>query len=135
MIIEITKRQIFIAASTIVTVLITFFSGYFLGYHNGTNDTINKSENKKGDGINFYSEEIEGGIIYHSTPNCEAIRNGVTENRAYTDSTYRMDYSTFCPKCMDEGLIKACQIFLEEFSNENPNRTLRQLMQVNEQRR
>lgn len=130
MIIEITKRQFFIAASTIIIVLITFFSGYSLGYHNGENDTINGYENKKGDGTNFYSEEIEGErinalqtmgdrIIYHSTPNCEAIRNGVTENRVYTDSTYRMNHSTFCPKCMDARLIKKCQTFLEEDFNEN----------------
>ena len=52
-------------------------------------------------------------IIYHSTPNCEAIKNGVTENQAYTDSTYRMNHSSFCPKCMDENLIKKCQVFLE----------------------
>ena len=99
-----------------------------MGYHNGKSDTIHNYESKKGDGTNFYSEEIEGerinalqtiggGIIYHSTPNCEAIRNGVTENRAYTDSTYRMNHSSFCPKCMDEKLIKKCQVFLEDDFN------------------
>lgn len=124
MIIEITKKQIIIVASTITTVLVTFFGGYFLGYHIGKSNTIDEYESKKGDGTNFYSEEIEGerinalqtvggGIIYHSTPNCEAIRNGVTENRAYTDSTYRMNHSSFCPKCMDEKLIEKCQAFLE----------------------
>lgn len=124
MTIEITKRQIVIVTSVIVVVLVTFFGGYFIGYHNGRSNTIDEYESKKGDGNNFYSEEIEGerinalqtvggGIIYHSTPNCEAIRNGVTENRAYADSTYRMNHSSFCPKCMDEKLIKKCQVFLE----------------------
>lgn len=128
MTIEITKRQIVIIVITIVTVFVALLSGYLLGYHNGKNNTISEYEKKKGDGTNFYSEEIEGekinalqtvggGIIYHSTPNCEAIRNGITENRAYTDSTYRMNHSSFCSKCMDEKLIKKCQIFLESDFN------------------
>lgn len=123
MTIEISKKQI-ITTTIAILVIVTFSCGsYFIGYHKGEKDTVASYENKKGNGENFYSEEINGTqvnaiqrvgdyIIYHSTPNCEAIRNGVSENRGYTDSLYRENHSTFCPKCMDEKLIKKCQSFL-----------------------
>ena len=57
-------------------------------------------------------------MIYHSTPNCKAIKNGVAMDRAYTDSTYRMSNSKFCPKCMDKMLIQKCERFLQnDFDN------------------
>lgn len=86
-----------------------------------------KYENPKGDGEHFYSETVTESrgsmngfpinhsyMIYHSTPNCKAIENGVSMDRAFTDSTYRMSNSKFCPKCMDTRLIKKCERFLSE---------------------
>ena len=52
-------------------------------------------------------------IMYHSIPDCNAIENGVSKNRAYSDSTYRMNNSVFCPKCMNDYLIELCEAFLQ----------------------
>lgn len=128
MTIEISKKQIITTTIAFLVIVVFSMSSYLIGYHNGEKDTVDSYENKKGNGENFYSEEINGTqvnaiqrvgdyIIYHSTPNCEAIRNGVSENRAYTDSLYRENHSTFCPKCMDEKLIEKCQLFLRNDFN------------------
>ncbi len=100
--------------------------GYEKGYNSGVSDTTHKYEDPKGNGNNFFAEEVNerrGAIngmsinhqymIYHSTPNCKAIKNGVAMDRAYTDSTYRMSNSKFCPKCMDKRLIQKCEIYLQ----------------------
>ena len=52
-------------------------------------------------------------MVFHSIPNCKAIKNGVTIDRAFKDSTYRANNSSFCPKCMDEELIEKCMDFLD----------------------
>lgn len=132
MVVEINKK--FVGSFTIVVfaIIASIFVGYKYGHNNGykegykkgKTETIQSYEKRKGKGDNFYSEEIEGRkvnafrtvgdyIIYHSTPNCDAIKNGVTENRAYTDSLYRSNHSRFCPKCMDENLIEKCQDWLD----------------------
>ena len=128
MVIEVNKNMFLRFTIVVLAIIASTFGGYKSGYNIGYKDGFNKGkaetilsyEKRKGKGDNFYSEEIEGRkvnafrtvgdyIIYHSTPNCEAIKNGVTENRAFTDSLYRSNYSRFCPKCMDENLIKKCQ--------------------------
>lgn len=129
MTVEITKKgliKVGIGLATLIVVVLSGFGlyswGYGKGYVSGVEDTIHRYENPKGDGINFYAEELEFKkkdryysyhMIYHSTPNCKAIVNGVYRNRAYTDSTYRMSNSIFCPKCMDDSLINKCNIFLQ----------------------
>lgn len=127
MTLEINKKQIIFVVIMIVVVAaligvyhFAYDKGYQIGYDKGKANTVAKYENRKGIGANFYSEEIiaRGNVfnnymIYHSIPNCEAIKDGVMENRAYTDSTFRMSHSKFCPKCMDEKLIEKCQAFLE----------------------
>lgn len=128
MTIEISKKQFITTTIAILATAVLSMSSYLIGYRNGEKETIASYENKKGNGENFYSEEINGTqvnaiqrvgdcIIYHSTPNCEAIRNGVSENRAYSDSLYRENHSRFCPKCMDEKLIEKCQRFLSNDFN------------------
>ena len=131
MTIEITKKGlikvgiVFAAFAIIVLCGFGIYSwGFGKGYESGVADTTHKYENPKGNGINFYAEEFNESrgsfngmsinhqyMIYHSTPNCKAIVNGVARDRAYTDSTYRMSNSKFCPKCMDNTLIRKCEIF------------------------
>lgn len=130
MTLEISKKQIIVVVTILVVVAaligmyhFAYNEGYQSGYDKGKANTIAKYENRKGDGSNFYSEEIGGGnvfnkyMIYHSIPDCKAIKDGVMENRAYTDSIFRMSHSKFCPKCMDERLIEKCQTFLEDDFN------------------
>ena len=129
MTIEISKKSIIKAVATIAILTIAIYGGYSLGYDsgysNGVAETTKKYENPKGDGDHFYSETVTESrgnmngypinhsyMIYHSTPNCKAIENGVAMDRAFTDSTYRMSNSKFCPKCMDTRLIKECERFL-----------------------
>lgn len=131
MTIEISKKSIIKAVVIIAILTIAIYGGYSLcydsGYSNGVTETTNKYENPKGDGEHFYSETVTESrgsmngfpinhsyMIYHSTPNCKAIENGVAMDRAFTDSTYRMSNSKFCPKCMDTRLIKKCERFLSE---------------------
>ena len=133
MVIEITGKSLAKLGLAIIVVAVLIICGYGLynygydrGYESGVSDTTHKYENPKGNGNNFYAEEVNerrgtfNGItinhqymIYHSTPNCKAIQNGVAMDRAYTDSTYRMSNSKFCPKCMDKNLIQKCEIFLQ----------------------
>lgn len=138
MVIEITRKSIVKFGIVLIVVAVLTLCCYGLysyaykrGYKSGVSDTTRKYENPKGNGTNFFAEEVNerrGTIngmtinhqymIYHSTPNCKAIENGVAMDRAYTDSTYRMSNSKFCPKCMDKSLIQKCEIFLQEdFSN------------------
>ena len=131
MTLKINKKNIIIAVIIIIVVAaliglyyLVYNKGYKCGYDKGKVETTAKYESPKGNGTNFYSEEIIGGgnvfnkyMIYHSIPDCKAIKDGVMENRAYTDSTFRMSHSKFCPKCMDEKLIEKCQAFLEEEFN------------------
>lgn len=138
MVIEITKKGIFRMALLLFAIIVFGFCGYGLysygygvGYDSGVADTTHKYENSKGNGDNFYAETINeqrgsfngmtinhSYMIYHSTPNCKAIENGVSMDRAFTDSTYRMSNSKFCPKCMDKRLIQKCEEFLQgDFSN------------------
>ena len=137
MTIEISKKSIIKAIVIIAILAIAIYGGYTLGYDsgyslgydsgysNGVEKTTIKYENPKGDGEHFYSETVTesrgnmNGIpinhsymIFHSTPNCKAIENGVAMDRAFTDSTYRMSNSMFCPKCMDTNLIIECKRFL-----------------------
>lgn len=125
MTIEINKKDILLTLSVIVIISLAIYGGYSWGYSSGYSSGVD--ENPKGDGSSFYAEEFtdyrgnvsgipinRSWMVYHSTPNCKAIENGVSMNRAYTDSTYRMNYSTFCPKCMDTRLIKLCERFLQQ---------------------
>ncbi len=131
MTIEINKKDILLTLSAIVIISLAIYGGYSWGYSSGyssgVDETTKKYENPKGDGSSFYAEEFteyrgnvsgipinRSRMVYHSTPNCKAIENGVSMDRAYTDSTYRMNHSTFCPKCMDKRLIKLCERFLQE---------------------
>lgn len=129
MVIEITKKTIIKA--TIILTVVTFGVGlycvaYNVGFDNGYEKAVSDNKNKKGDGSNFYAEEKTGAranllghnithdyIMYHSIPDCNAIENGVSKNRAYSDSTYRMNNSVFCPKCMNDYLIELCEAFLQ----------------------
>lgn len=131
MILEVSKKQIltfagiisilaFVGVGSYMVYHRAYSNGYDDGYVRGKNDTISQYENKKGDGTNFYSEEvIEGNgvydrhMIYHSTPDCQAIKDGIKKNTAYTNRELRMRRSTFCSKCMDEKLIDKCQDFLK----------------------
>lgn len=140
MVLEINKKNVAAFAILVLVIIAFTFGGYRFGYGNGYDygynygykhgfnkgktETILSYEKRKGNGDIFYSEEIEGRkvnafqtvgdyIIYHSTPNCEAIKNGVTESRAYTNSAYRSSHSRFCSKCMDEKLIEMCQDWLD----------------------
>jgi hypothetical protein len=131
MTIEISKRSIIKAVVLAAILGVALFGGYSLGYDSGystgVDETTNKYENPKGDGEHFYAEEFtesrgsvngipinRSHMIYHSSPNCKAIENGVAMDRAFTDSTYRMSNSKFCPKCMDTNLIRKCERFLSQ---------------------
>ena len=128
MVVEFSKKTLLKAGVIIIVVAGLFYSGYSLGFNNGYDRAISDMENKKGNGVNFYVEEktatranIIGRnvaydyIIYHSIPDCKAIENGVTKNRAYSDSTYRENNSVFCSKCMNDYLIELCEVFLQSF--------------------
>lgn len=138
MVIEITRKCLMkmsvMLFALVVLVLFSYFLytyGYNRGYDAGVTVTTNKYEKQKGNGNNFFAEEVNEQrgsfngmtvnhqyMIYHSTPNCKAIKNGVAMDRAYTDSTYRMSNSKFCPKCMDKMLIQKCERFLQnDFDN------------------
>ena len=131
MTIEITKKSLIKAIIIIVILGIAIYGGYSFGYDSGYSDGVEKTtrkyENPKGDGEHFYSETVTESrgnmngfpinhpyVIYHSTPNCKAIENGVAMDKAFTDSTYRMSNSKFCPKCMDTNLIRKCERFLSQ---------------------
>ena len=131
MTIEISKKSIIKAVAIIAVLAIAIYGGYSLGYDsgysNGVVETTNKYENPKGIGDHFYSETVTESrgnmngypinhsyMIFHSTPNCKAIENGVAMDRAFSDSTYRMSNSKFCPKCMDTRLIEKCELFLSD---------------------
>ena len=131
MTIEITKKSLIKAIIIIVVLGIAIYGGYSFGYDSGYSDGVEKTtrkyENPKGDGEHFYAEEFtesrgsvngipinRSHMIYHSSPNCKAIENGVAMDRAFTDSTYRMSNSKFCPKCMDTNLIRKCERFLSQ---------------------
>lgn len=60
MTIEISKKQITTTAIAFLTIAVLTTGSYLIGYHNGEKDTVNSYENKKGNGENFYSEEING---------------------------------------------------------------------------
>lgn len=128
MVIEISKRNLFIVSVVMIVAAGLFYSAYTLGFNNGYDKAISDTENKKGNGVNFYAEEKTGTranllgrnvtydfIMYHSIPDCKAIENGVSKNRAYSDSTYRENNSVFCPKCMNDYLIELCEAFLQSF--------------------
>ena len=125
MVIEITKKTI-ITLTVLALGVGLYYVAYNIGFDNGYEKAISDYENKKGNGSNFYAEEKTGTranllgnnithdyIMYHSVPDCNAIKNGVSKNRAYTDSTYRMNNSVFCPKCMNDYLIEQCEAFLQ----------------------
>lgn len=131
MTIEISKKSIIKAVAIIAILAIAIYGGYSWGYDsgysNGEAETTKKYENPKGDGEHFYGETVtesrgsvngypinQSYVIYHSTPNCKAIENGVDMDRAFTDSTYRMNNSKFCPRCMDTKLINKCERFLSQ---------------------
>lgn len=138
MTIEISKKAILIVAIVLVAAgaLYGCYSiGYESGYDSGVEETKEKYENPKGNGNNFFAEEFvvnqgqissmfgetpinRTSIVYHSTPNCPAIENGVKMDVALSDSTSRVNNSSFCPKCMDEVLIRKCQDFLDSFDAE-----------------
>ena len=126
MTIEITKKKLLGVVVVIIVIAGFFYSGYSIGYNYGYEKAVSDNKNKKGDGSNFYAEEKTGTrtnllgnnithdyIMYHSIPDCNAIENGVSKNRAYSDSTYRMNNSVFCPKCMNDYLIELCEVFLQ----------------------
>ena len=128
MVIEITKRKLFIVGIVIFVAAGLFYLGYTIGFNNGYDRAIFNTENKKGDGTNFYAEEktkartnligqdiTHDYIVYHSIPDCKAIENGVSKNKAYSDSTYRDNNSVFCSKCMNDYLIELCEAFLQYF--------------------
>lgn len=132
MTIEITRKQL-VVLGAIVAVIICIGSGfglYSLGYSSGYEDghtsgyteghsvgiaeTVKKYENPKGDGSAWYAEAINNGRenLYHSTPNCPYIRNGINENWGFTNANYRKQHSQFCSKCMDSYLIRMCKAYL-----------------------
>ena len=132
MTIEITKKGITMTLLAVVALLLSAIGGYSVGYssghYDGVEETTQKFENPKGTGEHFYAEEItenrgklSNGFpiirshkIYHSTPDCPSIQNGIQRDVAYVDSAYRFNNSTFCPKCMDDRLIRKCEVFLSE---------------------
>ena len=101
MTIEIIKKSLIQAIIIIVVLGIAIYGGYSFGYDSGYSDGVEKTtrkyENPKGDGEHFYSETVTESrgnmngfpinhsyMIYHSTPNCKAIENGVAMDRAFT---------------------------------------------------
>lgn len=126
MIIEFAKKKLLKVVGGIIVAIGLVYIGYNIGFDNGYDRATSNYEHKKGDGTNFYAEEKTGTranllgknlthdyIMYHSIPDCNAIENGVSKNRAYSDSTYRMNNSVFCPKCMNDYLIELCETFLQ----------------------
>lgn len=116
--IEITKKQLIVAAITIAVVVLSFTGGYFFGFDKGVEST----ENPKGDGSHFFMECFDDSqkgstsnsadlLLYHSTLDCPNIRYG-TERDGYgyykTYSKRKVPY-IFCPKCMDNALIDICE--------------------------
>ena len=74
--IEITKKHIIVASVSIAIVALSFTGGYFVG--------VNSKQNPKGNSDNFFVKEIptakdnaSSNLIYHSSPNCPAIRYGI----------------------------------------------------------
>ena len=121
MTIEITKKQLIIFGVIIAAIAFCVGGGYLLyssgyssgyeeGHSSGIAETVKKYENPKGNGSVWYTEPINNGRdnLYHSTPKCPNIRNGINENWGFTNPKYRKQHSQFCPKCMDSYLIRMC---------------------------
>lgn len=121
--IEITKKQLIVAVITIGIIALSFTGGYFLGFDKGVEST----ENPKGNGSHFYMESFDDEahssqffkaekLVYHSTLDCENIRQGVEMDGFgyyYTSSKRKVPY-TFCPRCMNEALIDMCEDRIKE---------------------
>jgi len=134
MVIEIDKKTIIKGLVVFAVIAASVCGGYFWGHNKGYDQgkaetsawyetIIAAKENPKGNGDHFYAEEMSEGrnsygypirqyFVYHSTPNCKAIENGVVKDRGYTNAKYRHSNSRFCPKCMDNTLISMCEEWL-----------------------
>lgn len=112
--IEITKKQLTIAAITIAVLALSFTGGYFWGFDNG----VESMQNPKGDGSHYYveirpsiSDAADENLVYHSTTDCPSIQYGVKMDRygyAYEYNNSKIYPYHFCPKCMDSQLIEDC---------------------------
>lgn len=82
--IEITKKQLIIAAIATALIAITAIIGYNVGFGKGYDKAVAKYENPKGDGSHFFMEcfddEQKGStsnsadlLLYHSTLDCPNI--------------------------------------------------------------
>lgn len=135
MVIEIDKKAIIKGLVVLAVIAASVCGGYFWGHSKGYNQgkaetsawyeaIIAAKENPKGNGEHFYAEEFAESytaygiprnkyIVYHSTPNCKAIENGVLKDQGYPKAEYRKNHSKFCPKCMDNALITKCEEWLD----------------------
>lgn len=115
--INITKKNIIVAAVSVAIVAFSFTGGYFFGFDKGVEST----ENPKGDGSHFYMESYKGNqpssfdeadqLLYHSTLDCPNIKFGAEKDRYgiyYTSWKRKVPYF-FCSKCMDNDLITTCE--------------------------
>lgn len=95
--------RLWIATLTVCSFLIGFFTCKVI------------KEGSKGSGEYFYSESYHNPerIVYHSTSTCPAIRNGVTIGLFFKNIDWRMNNSSFCPKCMDDTLMIKCTEWLD----------------------
>lgn len=91
-----------------------FLGGYLFG--------LNQEKNPKGNGHDFYVEkrpetasiEFSTRLIYHSTIQCPAIKDGISPN-AYGFTYGHGEFETaypyyFCNICMDDNLINMCEL-------------------------
>lgn len=119
--IEITKKQLIVAAISIALIAVSGIIFYNVGFSKGYDEAVAKYENPKGDGIHFYMESYKGNqpssfdeadqLLYHSTLNCPNIKFGAEKDRYgiyYTSWKRKVPYF-FCSKCMDNELITACE--------------------------
>ena len=60
MVIEISKKNLFLVSVVMIVAAGLFYSAYTLGFNNGYDKAISDTENKKGNGVNFYAEEKTG---------------------------------------------------------------------------
>lgn len=121
--IEITKKQLIIAASTIILLALSFTGGYFTGLYS--------ERNPKGDGSHFYVESrpaindaANENLVYHSTTTCPEISYGLQMDRygfSYEYNKNKIYPYFFCSKCMDSDLIEKCDYLIRSAFRDSQN--------------
>lgn len=112
--IEITRKQLILAAITIAVLALSLNGGYFVGLY--------QDKNHKSDGSHFYSESFDENmngtsyrqceiVLYRSTIECSNIRFGTARDQYGHYKTWEKTKipCIFYSKCMDNELISICE--------------------------